>query len=173
MPSAIEEFIRLIKENPWIMKAPVQEKQQIVVAISDAETWEGILENMSEDFKREANKRGTNDSDIVLASKWGKSYKQLKESEGPALVVSYILFDVLGMFPYGKTKGWLESINDLWEASGMRYDIVRRACERAKESRAEGITISSPRSIISFARNEIFSEAQDKELTQKEMRIKL
>jgi len=81
-----------------------------------------------------------------------RQHKQLDSAPDFARAVSWHLWDVCAIEPYGSGKQWIAACSDLWEAAGGNDNVLKNALVTGNTVRMQrGLTLSGPRSFVKFA----------------------
>ena len=87
-------------------------------------------------------------------SAWAMTQKMMDRAPDNVKYVSWMLAEQAGINPFGKEKAWFAQSSALWEACEGNHRVLLDAIRKAVQARTErGLTLSSPMSFISFARD--------------------
>lgn len=130
------------------------QRQRLVIAIT-----QGSYEEIIQPRPRTSEEKRKEDEIVQgvtlrMVLEWADNISQLIRAPNHIQVVSYLVWQHAGLRPHGSPKSWAAHCSDLWEAAGQDPElIVSAAMAGAKARLDDGITISSPRSLSSYARS--------------------
>jgi hypothetical protein len=85
---------------------------------------------------------------------WYRQYRQLDSAPGFALTVSWMMWEIVAIEPYGSKKSWISACSQLWEATGRNESVLEEALRDGNTVRMQhGLTLSGPRSFVKFGIN--------------------
>lgn len=88
--------------------------------------------------------------------RWAGAYSQTKTAPVEVQRASYLLSEAAGLTPYGTKSSWVAAVSELLAAAGNDLAVLEAAVRRAARDReTNGFTLSSPRSFIAYARNQV------------------
>lgn len=150
MEDTFNEALMLIRRHreEWTST----QRQKLVIAITQGQADE-ILGPPKVHEKREDEGvvPGVTMIDVL---RWKETWAQTKTLPNHLAVVSYLCYQEAGITPFGTMKAWASACHDLWEAAGQDPEVVLSAAIAGNKARKdEHITISSPRSLVNYARS--------------------
>ena len=87
---------------------------------------------------------------------WASGRRLVAKAPDVVQWASHLICEHAGMEPYGTAKTWASAVYDLLRAADGDMDVLEAAVKKAAQDReTRDITLSSPRSFMGYARNEL------------------